>query len=84
MVVATPHTPKTLAKFVAELRQQVAKIGGSSFLDANEQVRKLEEEKQEDFFNLSVARPELCSARTEATMMAIFHSNSTPIRFLDS
>merc|ERR1712129_140388 len=36
-----------------------------------------------DFFNLSVARPELCSARTEATMMAIFHSNSTPIRELD-
>jgi len=46
VIVSTPHTTKTLAKFVAELRQK---------------VRRLEEEQQDDFFSLGVARPELCT-----------------------
>ena len=44
--VTVPHTPKTLAKFLGQIRQE---------------VRRLEEEKQEEFFALHNARKELCT-----------------------
>ena len=44
--VTVPHTAKTLAKFIAQLRKE---------------VRKLEEDNQEKFFLLHNARPELCT-----------------------
>jgi len=69
LTMTTPHTPKTLAKYVAELRQK---------------VRALPEEKVEDFFQLSIARPEICTKdRTESMMMGIFQTNSIIIRELD-
>ena len=46
VLVTTPHTPKTLAKYVAELRGQ---------------VHCLDEDQQDDFFSFSIARPELCT-----------------------
>jgi len=69
LTLTTPHTPKTLAKYVAELRQK---------------VRSLPEDKQEDFFQLSIARPAICTKdRTESMMMGIFQTNSITIRELD-
>ena len=44
--VTVPHTPKTLAKFLGQIRQE---------------VRRLEEEKQDEFFALHNARKELCT-----------------------
>ena len=44
--VTVPHTAKTLAKFIAQLRKEVT---------------KLEEDNQEKFFLLHNARPELCT-----------------------
>ena len=44
--VTVPHTPKTLAKFLGQIRQE---------------VKRLEEEKQEEFFALHNARKELCT-----------------------
>ena len=59
LTVTTPHTAKTLAKFVAELRQKVrARTEQWHVLG---QVRALDEKKQEEFFSLSVGRPELCT-----------------------
>ena len=46
VLLTTPHTPKTLAKHVAELRLK---------------VKSLNEDRQEEFFSLSIARPELCT-----------------------
>lgn len=69
LTVTTPHTAKTLAKFVAELRQK---------------VRALDEKKQEEFFSLSVGRPELCTRdRGETVMMGIFQCSSIPVREMD-
>ena len=63
--VTVPHTPATLAKFVAQLRREVG---------------ALEEEEQEEFFSLHIARPELASKdRSELRMMAIFQTNSLAI-----
>ena len=44
--VTVPHTPKTLAKFLGQIRKE---------------VRRLEEERQEEFFALHNARKELCT-----------------------
>ena len=44
--VTVPHTPKTLAKFLGQIRQE---------------VRRLEEDRQEEFFALHNARKELCT-----------------------
>jgi len=69
VTIVTPHTPKTLARYVAELRQK---------------VRALQEEKLEEFFQLAIARPDICTKdRTESMMMGIFQTNSITIRELD-
>ena len=46
VILTTPHTPKTLAKYVAELRGK---------------VKSLDEDRQEDFYSLGISRPELCT-----------------------
>jgi hypothetical protein len=46
VVVSVPHTPKTIVNHVAELRTR---------------VRALDEEQQESFFSLAIARPDLCT-----------------------
>ena len=46
MVVTVPHTTKTIVNHVAELRTC---------------VRALDEDDQEKFFSLSIARPDLCT-----------------------
>ena len=59
--VTVPHTPKTLAKFLGQIRQE---------------VRRLEEEKQDEFFALHNARKELC---TKNRGINIFYTESTLI-----
>lgn len=69
ILLTIPHTPKTLAKYVAELRSK---------------VKSLDEDKVEGFYSLSIARPELCTKdRGDLRMMGIFQSNSIPIRECD-
>eukprot|EP00090_Calanus_glacialis_P035188 TRINITY_DN60124_c0_g1_i1.p1 TRINITY_DN60124_c0_g1~~TRINITY_DN60124_c0_g1_i1.p1 ORF type:complete len:336 (-),score=82.17 TRINITY_DN60124_c0_g1_i1:45-1052(-) len=69
VILTTPHTPKTLAKYVAELRGK---------------VKSLDEDRQEDFYSLGISRPELCTKdRGDLRMMGIFQTNSIPIREYD-
>lgn len=69
VLVTTPHTPKTLAKFVSELRRK---------------VRAMDEEDQDKFFSLGVAREELCTPdRGDTRMMGLFLTNSVPVREFD-
>ena len=46
VMLTVPHSPKTLAKFVGQLRNE---------------VKHLEEDDQEIFFSLHNARPDLCT-----------------------
>ena len=67
--LTTPHSPATLAKFLAQLRSQVA---------------ALEEDKQDQFFSLHIARPELVTKdRGDLRMMGIYQANSLTIRDQD-
>ena len=67
--LTVPHTPATLAKFVAQLRSE---------------VRTLDEDRQEEFFSLHIARPELSSKdRGELRMMAVYQANAVTIKELD-
>ena len=67
--VTTPHSPATLAKFLAQLRSQVA---------------ALEEDRRDLFFSLHIARPDLVTKdRGELRMMGIYQANSLTIREQD-
>ena len=64
-----PHSPATLAKFLAQLRSQVA---------------ALEEDRQDQFFSLHIARPDLVTKdRGDLRMMGIYQANSLTIRDQD-
>ena len=67
--LTTPHSPATLAKFLAQLRSRVAALG---------------EEGQDQFFSLHIARPDLVTKdRGDLRMMGIYQANSLTIRDLD-
>ena len=67
--VTVPHTAATLAKFLGQLRSQ---------------VRALDEDRQDEFFSLHIARPELSSKdRGDLRMMAVYQTNSLVLRERD-
>ena len=69
VLLTVPHTPKTLAKFIGQLRKE---------------VKRLEEDEQEQFFSLHNARPELCTkARDDLMMVSIYQANSVQLREFD-
>ena len=64
-----PHSAATLAKFLAQLRGRVAALG---------------EDRQDQFFSLHIARPDLVTKdRGDLRMMGIYQANSITIRDLD-
>jgi len=67
--VTVPHSPKTLAKFLSQIRSG---------------VKQLDEDDQELFFSLHNARRKLCTKnRDDLMMMSIFQCNSVMLREYD-
>ena len=69
VLLTVPHCPASLAKFLAQLRARVA---------------ALEEDRQDQFFSLHIARPDLVTKdRGDLRMMGIYQANALTIRDQD-